>query len=149
MNWTKDKSILLSRVCVLFFAALLLALDVGAPWLLQSMHSLPALSGAGIAFLLFCIYAGSLCAWLCLWQLWRLLGTLREGRVFVKENVQRMRHVSWCCVGASLAALFASPCYPPMLVVCAAAGFRALIVRIVKNAFQQAIAMKDELDLTV
>ncbi|MBR0311274.1 MAG: DUF2975 domain-containing protein, partial [Oscillospiraceae bacterium] len=27
--------------------------------------------------------------------------------------------------------------------------FMALIVRIVKNAFEQAIAMKDELDLTV
>ena len=29
------------------------------------------------------------------------------------------------------------------------AGFTGLIVRVVKNVFQQAIAMKDELDLTV
>jgi hypothetical protein len=30
MNWTKDKSIALSQVCVVVFAALLLALDVSA-----------------------------------------------------------------------------------------------------------------------
>ena len=35
------------------------------------------------------------------------------------------------------------------LVMAAAAAFMALIVRIVKNVFQQAIAMKSELDLTV
>jgi hypothetical protein len=39
--------------------------------------------------------------------------------------------------------------YPLLLLVAIAAGFMGLIVRIVKNAFQQAIAMKDELDYTV
>ena len=29
MNWTKDKSILLSQVCVAVFALLLAALDIG------------------------------------------------------------------------------------------------------------------------
>ena len=35
------------------------------------------------------------------------------------------------------------------LFIALAAGFTGLIVRVVKNVFQQAIAMKDELDLTV
>ena len=37
----------------------------------------------------------------------------------------------------------------PLFMLAAAAAFMALIVRIVKNVFQQAIAMKSELDLTV
>ncbi len=149
LNWTKDKSLLLSRVCVLFFAALLLALDLGAPALLRYMHTLHDSAWQSVAWLLACVYVGSVFAWLCLYELWRLLSTIRQGRVFVTENVRAMRAVSWCCVGAAAAALGAAPVYLPTLVLCAAAGFMALIVRIVKNAFQQAIAMKDELDLTI
>lgn len=149
LHWTKDKSLLLSRVCVLFFAALLLALDLGAPALLRNMHTLRDRAGQGMTWLLVCVYAGSVFGWLCLYQLWRLLGTIRQGRVFVEENVRAMRAVSWCCVGAAAASLCAAIFYRPALVLCAAAGFMALIVLIVKNAFQQAIAMKDELDLTV
>ncbi|MBR4578254.1 MAG: DUF2975 domain-containing protein [Oscillospiraceae bacterium] len=149
MNWTKDKSLLLSQGCVLLFAALLLALDVGAPWLARWLGAYGAQEQPGAAALLVCIYAGSVFAWLCLWELWRLLGAIRRGLVFTEENVRAMRRVSWCCVGAAAVALCAALWYPSMLVICAAAGFMALIVRIVKNAFQQAMAMKDELDLTV
>ena len=35
------------------------------------------------------------------------------------------------------------------VLIAIAAGFMGLIVRIVKNVFEQAITMKDELDLTV
>ena len=37
----------------------------------------------------------------------------------------------------------------PFIAVAIAAGFMALLVRIVKNIFQQAIDMKAELDLTI
>ncbi len=136
-------------MCVLLFAALLLALDIGAPALLRCLHTLHDRPWQSMAWLLGCIYVGSVFGWLCLYALWQLLGAIRRGRVFVEENVRAMRTVSWCCVGASAVSLGAALSYPPMLVLCAAAGFMALIVRIVKNAFQQAIAMKDELDLTV
>jgi hypothetical protein len=43
----------------------------------------------------------------------------------------------------------ACPVYLPLSFVSLAAGFMALIVRIVKNVFERAIVMKDELDLTV
>lgn len=33
MNWSTNKSILLSRICVAIFALLLAALDFGAYWL--------------------------------------------------------------------------------------------------------------------
>ena len=41
------------------------------------------------------------------------------------------------------------PDLSPFIAVAIAAGFMALLVRIVKNIFQQAIDMKAELDLTI
>lgn len=57
--------------------------------------------------------------------------------------------MSWCCAGAALLALGGALVWPTMLLLTVAAGFMALIVRVVKNIFEQAIRMKDELDYTV
>ena len=149
VNWNRDQSILLSQVCVVIFAALLLALDIGAyrfsAWFVQVrlMHW-----QLGV-LLMASIYAGSVFAWLCLWKLRGLIGNIRRGEVFVDANVRSMRAISWCCVWAAVICLASSAYYLPFLFIAIAAGFMALIVRIVKNAFQQAIAMKDELDLTI
>ena len=40
-------------------------------------------------------------------------------------------------------------CYRPFAVLAAAAGFMALLVRVLKNAFAQAVRMKNELDYTI
>ena len=39
--------------------------------------------------------------------------------------------------------------YLPFAFLAVAAGFMALIVRVLKNAFEQAVHMKDELDFTI
>ncbi len=149
MNWNKDKSIVLSRVCVAVFAACLLALDVGAYWVARWFVVTRFQNWQRGALLMVSIYAGSVFAWICLAQLWRLLGNIRRGELFTAGNVRCMRVVSWCCAAAAGICLVSAAYYLPFLFVAVAAGFMALIVRIVKNAFQQAIAMKDELDLTV
>ena len=73
--------------------------------------------------------------------------------MFVEENVKLLRAISWCCFGAAAATLVggaaAVKLFLPLLVLAAAAAFMGLIVRIVKNVFQQAITMKSELDLTI
>ncbi len=150
MNWNKDKSIVLSQVCVVLFALLLLALDVGGywftGWFCVTMRGMPWQTAA---LMMGTIYAGSAFGWLCLYQLWRLLANIRRGALFVSDNVRCLRIVSWCCVWAAIIAALSAAYYPPFLFIAAAAGFMSLLVRIVKNAFEQAITMKDELDLTV
>ena len=153
MNWTKDRSIVLSQACVAVFAALLLALDVSAAVMvpLVERRTQMFLTLVTINHTLWTILV-ALCsafAWPALWKLWRLLGNLREEKVFVEDNVRLMRAVSWCCVGVALACAVCGVWYAPLFVLAASAAFMALIVRIVKNVFQQAIAMKSELDLTV
>ena len=78
-----------------------------------------------------------------------VLSALAAGQVFVSANVARLRRVSWCCMAACLLCLVSAWYYLPWLLVAVAAGFMALIVRIVKNCFAQAAAMKDELDFTI
>ena len=151
MNWNKDKSILLSRVCVAVFALALLALDIFCYPLARWFADLRQMQWQRGVGMMVTAYVCSALAWVVLVELWRLLGNLRRGQVFIPENVRLLRIVSWCCVGAAIVCLLSVPWlwFLPVLVVAAAAGFMALIVRIVKNVFQQALAMKDELDLTV
>ena len=149
MNWTKDRSITLSIISVYVFAAVLLAADifcyrlVGAFIRLRGMHWQ---QGVGM---MITVYVCSAFAWATLYCLWRLLKNIRQGAVFIAANVHLMRIVSWCCLGAALMCLISVIWYLPFVFVAVAAGFMCLIVRIVKNAFQQAIDMKDELDLTI
>lgn len=149
MEWTKDKSIRLSLIMVYMFAAILLALDIVAPlqvdWFTKEYTYV---SNSGV-FLLLTIYSGSVAAWICLWHLRALLQNLRRGKVFVKENVRSMRIISWCCAAAALICVLSTIYCIFIFFVAIPAAFMMLIVRIVKNAFQQAIEMKSELDLTV
>jgi chromate transport protein ChrA len=82
-------------------------------------------------------------------SLHRLLGNIRGGIVFARENVKELRRTSWCCFGVCAICLLSTAYYMPFLLISVAAGFVGLIVRIVKNTFEQAIAMKEELDFTV
>ena len=149
MNWNKDKSITLSFVCVAVFAVLLLALDVFCYTVTSWFCNLRALQWQRGVGMMITVYVCSVFAWIVLADLWKLLHNLRKGEVFVAPNVRLMRAVSWCCVGVAVTCLISTLWYVPFVFVAIAAAFMALIVRIVKNVFQQAIGMKDELDLTI
>lgn len=149
MNWDKDKSILLSQICTAVFAALLLALDIGCYWAVSWFVLLRGLERGRVWYFIATVYSCSVFAWLLLWNLWGLLGSIRRGEIFTPENVRRLRAVSWCCMGAALLCMLSASYYPSFLLIAVAAGFMCLIVRVVKNVFQQAIAMKSELDLTI
>lgn len=156
MNWDKDKSILLSQIGTACFAALLLALDIGSYWLttlyvanqMYHGHADPQMMRE-VWLMMLTILSGSVLGWIFLHRLWTLLRSIKRGEVFSAANVRRMRGMSWCCMGAAAICLASALYYLPFLFIALAAGFTGLIVRVVKNVFQQAIAMKDELDLTV
>ena len=151
MNWNRNRSVRLSQACLVLFAAALAALDIGGYWIVGYMMEIVR----GLEFwqqgavVLAAVYCGSVPAWILLASLWGLLGRLRRGLVFDAANVRLMRRASWCCCAAGAISLLAGCFWLPLLMVSLAAFFVGLVVRIVKNAFEQAIAMKDELDWTV
>ena len=81
--------------------------------------------------------------------MWKLLQNLGRGKVFNEENVRLLTRVSWCCAAAAFICALGFVVYTPFLIPVAAAGFMALIVRIVRNVFQKALEMKNELDLMI
>jgi hypothetical protein len=151
MDWNKDKSILLSRICVVIFAALLAAANIGSYWLvswfLRVSHTLGGLRDGYL--LMISLYTCSIFAWILLVNLWKLLGNIQRGMVFEMTSVKYLRITAWCCAGVCFICFLSTIYYTPFILISVAAGFMALIVRIIKNVFEQAISMKDELDFTV
>lgn len=95
-------------------------------------------------------YGLALCAFLCLHSLWVLLTRLQKGSVFVRENVESLRVIEREIETAAAGSLFLGiTCLVLMFPVAIMALFVALIVRVVRSAFEEAVAMQDELDYTV
>ena len=149
MNWSKDRSIALSRGCVVLFMILLASLDIGCYWAVKWFVGLRLMNWQYVFLMMLTIYLCSGFGWVLLVRLGQLLNNIRMQLVFDLRNVKLLRQVSWCCVGAGAVCLVSCLYYLPFIAVAIAAGFMALIVRIVKNIFQQAIDMKAELDLTI
>ena len=159
MNWNQDKSVMLSFVCVWLFALLLLLCDAAAIVLLlakltsglsyfpESWGWTPADKAAPLLSLFWLLF--SIPAWTALFQLYMILVCFRKNRVFEAATVRHMRIASWACVGAAAICFAGGFVFPGMFIPALAAAFMALIVRIVKNSFEAAIRMKDDLDLTI
>lgn len=149
-----SKSIALSRVIAAVFALAIFALDIGVIFidrLYELAGFLPdAVADAKIRLLALCVLMCSPAGYVMLWKLRRLLKNIGAGVVFDEANVSLMRMVSICCFIAAFFCMgFAFLGMWSLLSITFAAGFVGLIVRIVGNVFEQAIQMKDELDLTV
>ena len=148
--WNGEKSIILSKLCVLLFMALLIAVVVTAPWLTQWVVEF---SQAGLeekaAYFMATIYVGFIPAAYLLFSLLKLLRQIEIGQVFIPKNVELLRRISWSCfVGAGIA-LFSLLYYFPWFFLAVAAAFMGLIVRVVKNVVAQAVELKDEADYIV
>ena len=153
--WDDAKSITLTKFCVLLLAAASAALTLGGPWLLtwitHTYHRELLQSTAGITTLWGLSYLCAALAFGMLYNLYRFLQRLEHARVFVAQNVTALRRISWCCAGAAAICLPGGLALqlPFALALGVAAGFMALLVRVIKNAFAEAVRMKNELDYTV
>lgn len=149
MNWNKDKSIRLSIICVYCFMAILLLADVFmfriTGWYVGLRKMKPVMQ----TYMMITAYGASVFAWLCLSAMYNLLTNIRDGRVFISANIRDLRQISWCCAGATAIMLISGIYYQPFLIIAIASAFMMLIVRIIKNIMQQAIEMKDELELMI
>ena len=60
---------------------------------------------------------------LALWQFDALLRNLLKDKVFLKENVRRIRIIQWCCFAVSLICLPAALFYYPLIFLVVIMGF--------------------------
>ena len=147
--WTKDYSIRLSVFFTRFFLVLLAAGLFLAPqvvgWFIESAGGRPVYT-VRICAAFYCC-AGP--AAVLLLSLNRLLAGISLGEVFTAGNIALLRRCSWCCmIVAAICLLFPAALFYCLLVA-AAAAFIGLILRVIKNVFQQALALKEENDYTI
>ena len=146
------RSILLSQGLLALFTAAVVFLDIRCQWFwgwFSRSGILGTVNGTDKYLFLGCLFGCSIPAYVLLYSMHILLKRVQQGSVFTPENVRLLGIVSLCCFLAALLCLASSWRFPVLLVVTVAAGFVGRIVRIVKNVFQQALRMKDELDFTV
>ena len=152
-QWDDHKSITLTRYVVALAILASVVMTVSGPWLVRWLVDTHILQHTGPVVEVGLLVLGYLCAALAFWMLYnlyRFLQRLEQGQVFVPQTVQALRRISWCCMGAAVLCLPAGVLiYLPFAFLAVAAGFMALLVRVLKNAFEQAVRMKDELDYTI
>ncbi len=154
--WSGEKSILLTRTCVDVFLVLAALMMAAGPWVVRDF--LARIGGGRImgstsaAFWLL-LALGYGCGAAVLWMLWEMrlfLKRLGQGEVFTPRNVRSLRHIGWACLCGGCLTVLVGILYALFYVfVGGAALFMMLVVRVVKNAFEAAVLMKDELDYTI
>ena len=150
MKWNNNQSIILTQVLLILFAIALLALDIFMQPVLNWYLMLRNIGDLSLKVAMtITLYVSSAFAWLILIDMWILLRNLQKGRVFVEQNVTILRIVSYGFVALAISTFVGGFFYVPFFFVTVAAVFLTLIVRIVKNAFAEAVQMKSELDLTI
>ena len=148
--WNDRKSLILSKICILLFMALLVASAVCAPWIVKvvTSSSLSA-QAAGKTLFLLTIYIGFIPAAALLVFLYILMHRIGADRVFVRENTECLRHISWCCFAGGAVCVASGFYYLPWLAVGVAAAFMGLVVRVIKNVVAKAVSLQDDADYTI
>ena len=150
MEAKKDSGILFSRVLVWVFGLLILILDwVVWPISRWLMLFIVDMQYCDTVLLIICLYVCNVPGFVLLWCMDKLLRNLRQGKVFEDDNVRLLKNISICCFVVSVISLSLCSRIYSLGIVALMTAFMGLIVRIVKNVFSSAIAMRSELDLTV
>lgn len=147
--WNKPRSILLSFILVRVLFLLAVASIFTLPWLVDVYINFSRKNTVISTPLLVTLYSCLVPAFGVLICLDRILLNIRKGLVFVAQNVQYLRILSWCCFAVSLICLLSGYYYVLFLLIGFAAAFFGLILRVLKNVFEQAVELKEESDFTV
>lgn len=150
MKWSRNQSIVLSKLCIGIFLLLLMIAAALLPSAMDGIVSRRQLDPVtGMRFFLSSFYSLLLPAVAALVCLYRLLVNISNEEIFVKSNVRFLRWISWACYLAALISLLSACYYLPFLMLAAGAGFMGLILRVVKNVFAEAVYIKEENDFTI
>lgn len=150
MLWSKQQSILLTKLCILGFIADYLAVVFTCPILMDCfVHS--SISAAGKSKWLFMstIYTCAIPTGILLIQLWRLIADIGLEQIFTTSNILRLRLISWMCFAISAICLASMLYYLFWGIMTACFALMGLLIRVIKNTFERAKELKEEADYTI
>ena len=154
--WNSKKSAMLSIVVCAVVAVVLLTLILFGPMIFEKyLVSYRGFAPNGQALqklqtvFAWCFYPSAAFAGVILYSLIKLLFNIRKEEIFIPENVKIFRTVSWCCFIIAFITLIGGIFYMPFLFVSAAGWFVGVLLRVLKNVMQSAVAIKQENDLMI
>ena len=154
--WNSKRSIILTKFCILALMLVSVIMMFCGKYLISRFLILTGGAKIDISnefafyIITFISYILGIIALLTLFCMLRFIVNLENDLVFVPQNIKWLRFISYGCLSAGLLLIIATVVYHKLfLVLSLAALFMMLIVRVIKNAFEQAIEMKEELDLTI
>lgn len=146
--WNKDKSIILSQILIKICYVGVVVCAIAAPKLVELYEKNVGEEGLYTPLLttLMCCVPPAIIALVCLDI---LLWNIQKNRAFIEQNVKLLRSISYCCFCVAVIFIYFSILRPFAFVIVFAAGFFGIILRVVKNCFQQAVSLREENDFTI
>lgn len=150
MAWNDQKSIKLTKGCIIIFALAYLAVIVSCPQLIKRFvtYSYTARK-ISAAYFMATVYASAVPLGIILWNLYRLVGRIGEESIFTAGNIKRLRLISWMCFSVALICAISAFYYEFFLIIAACSAFMGLLIRVIKNVFVRAKELKEENDYTI
>ncbi len=145
-------SIKLSSVLVKIVFALIIVCCIAAPWLVKLYDENYILSSGlkSVSLpLIVTLYCCAVPAIILILALDRLLTNIKKGNAFITQNVTCLRIISYCCFTVSIVFIYFSFIRHFAFFIVIAAAFFGLIIRVIKNVFQQAVIIREENDYTI
>ena len=154
--WNSKKSIILTKFCILALMVISVIMMFCGRYLISRFLSMTGGAKINISnefsfyIITFISYILGIIALLTLFCMLKFIVNLENDLVFVPQNIKWLRFISYGCLSAGSLLIITTVIYHKLYIVLSlAALFMMLIVRVIKNAFEQAVKMKEELDLTI
>ena len=150
----KNKSLFLSRiltgVCAWLGFIFALLIPDGVIWYNSVSEKLGILAEQNITIpMLITLYFSVAMAYIVLWSLHKLLKNISKEKVFIPENTGCLRSISWACMLAGISMGIFSLWRSLFVFFAFVLIFMALVMRVVKNVFENAVEIKSENDFTI
>lgn len=149
--WNKYRSTMLSYILVKAMIVLSVLFAIGLPFIVDVYcNTLVSETAQLIRIpLTISLYIAAALVFIAGIALDRLLSNIKKDIVFDNANVKYLRYISWCCFSAAGVFFILGFFIFLSFVICVAALFFGLIIRVVKNLFCEAVQIKSENDLTI
>ena len=152
---SRRASAVISLVLTVMLLVIIVAGAVAMPWLADLMIGMPYnpnradITPGERAFIITVAYLALASAAAADIAVFFLLRSVLAGQVFTDRVVALLRLISWCCFAFALMFVLIVYYFALAAVVAFCAVFVGICLRVVKNAFAEAVAIKNENDFTI
>lgn len=152
-----NKNSITISICVCYFlSVVLVGIALTGPWLfklyLTSYRGFVP-DGAALEHIMLttciCFYSCAAFAAAILISLLKMLYNIKKEQVFIMQNVNCLKIVSWSCFTIAAITFVGGFFYMPIAAIAAAAIFVGILLRVLKNVMQSAVELREENDLTI